>query len=224
MKLSEKIYQCRKLAGWSQETLADRVGVSRQAVSKWETGEAEPELSKLRQLSSVFGVTTDWLLNDELSFEEPEQPGQKEEQRQESSTVYVHRASGDWVDKLPKFIAKMFRRFGWLYGVYIAIGGAGFTLIGGLAKYISRKMFSGFNYTVSGMNDFGGMDFLTPGTQWYMDGELVTSGSYTSTVHVTNPVEIMGTVIMILGIVLIIVGTVLAIWLRKKSLQESQKD
>lgn len=38
MKLSEKIYYCRKQAGWSQEVLADRVGVSRQAVSKWETG------------------------------------------------------------------------------------------------------------------------------------------------------------------------------------------
>lgn len=221
MKLSEKIYYCRKLAGWSQETLADRVGVSRQAVSKWETGEAEPELSKLRQLSSIFGVTTDWLLNDDLGVEEPEQ---KNEEKHESSTVYVHHASDDWVDKLPKFIGKMFRRFGWLYGVYIAIGGAGFTLIGGLAKYISRKMFSGFNYTVSGMNDFGGMDFLIPGTQWYMDGELVTSGSYTSTFYSSNPVEIMGTVIMILGIVLMIVGVILAVWLRKKSLQEQQKD
>lgn len=54
MKLSEKILYCRKKAGWSQEALADKLGVSRQAVSKWETGEAEPELSKLKLLAAVF--------------------------------------------------------------------------------------------------------------------------------------------------------------------------
>ena len=47
MKLSEKIYACRKKAGLSQEALAERIGVSRQAISKWETGEASPEISKL---------------------------------------------------------------------------------------------------------------------------------------------------------------------------------
>lgn len=62
MKLSEKIYYCRKKAGKSQEALAEELGVSRQAVSKWETGEAEPEIKKLRLLAEVFGVTTDWLL------------------------------------------------------------------------------------------------------------------------------------------------------------------
>lgn len=62
MNLSEKIYYCRKKAGKSQEALAEELGVSRQAVSKWETGEAEPEIKKLRLLAEVFGVTTDWLL------------------------------------------------------------------------------------------------------------------------------------------------------------------
>lgn len=219
MKLSEKIYYLRKQAGWNQETLADRVGVSRQAVSKWETGEAEPELSKLRQLSSIFAVSTDWLLNDDLGVEEPEREPKAE--KQEASTVYVHSTSGDWVDKLPKFIGKLFRRFGWLFGVYMAAGGAGFTLIGGLAKYMSSKMFSGFD---SMYNSMGGMDFLTPGTNWYVDGELVTSGSTFSTVQTFDPVGTMGTVIMVLGIVLMIVGTILAIWLRKKSLAERQRD
>ena len=58
MKLSEKIYYCRKKAGMSQEALAARIGVSRQAVSKWETGEAEPELGKLRLLAEAFGAGT----------------------------------------------------------------------------------------------------------------------------------------------------------------------
>lgn len=217
MKLSEKIYYCRKQAGWSQEVLADRVGVSRQAVSKWETGEAEPELSKLRQLSSVFGVTTDWLLNEDAGVEEP-----KKAEKEQTSTVYAHSASEDWVEKLPKFVGKMFRRYGWLYGVYIALGGAGFCLIGGLAKYTSRRMFSGFgNFGIP----TGGMDFLTPGTEWYIDGQLVTGGSSISSFYnAGNPVETMGTVILILGILMIAAGTVLALWLRKKSLNEQQRD
>ncbi len=220
MKLSEKIYYCRKLAGWSQEVLADRVGVSRQAVSKWETGEAEPELSKLRQLSSVFGVTTDWLLNEDAGVEEP-----KKTEKEQTSTVYVHAASEDWVEKLPKFMAKMFRRYGWLIGVYIALGGAGFCLIGGLAKYTSRQMFSGFGNFGIPTGGIDGMDFLTPGTEWYIDGQLVTGGSSMSSFYnASNPVETMGTVILILGIMMIVAGTVLALWLRKKSLAEQQKD
>lgn len=217
MKLSEKIYYCRKQAGWSQEVLADRVGVSRQAVSKWETGEAEPELSKLRQLSSVFGVTTDWLLNEDAGVEEP-----KKAEKEQTSTVYVRSTSEDWVENLPKFLGKMFRRYGWLYGVYIALGGVGFCLIGGLAKYTSRQMFSGFgNFGIP----TGGMDFLTPGTEWYIDGQLVTGGSSISSFYnAGNPVETMGTVILILGIVMIAAGTVLALWLRKKSLNEQQRD
>lgn len=65
MKLNEKIYWCRKRAGLSQESLAERIGVSRQSISKWETGEASPEISKLPLLASAFGVTVDWLLSEE---------------------------------------------------------------------------------------------------------------------------------------------------------------
>ena len=64
MKLHEKIYSQRKLKGFSQEELAEKLGVSRQAVSKWETGEALPEITKLKGLAEVFSVTTDFLLND----------------------------------------------------------------------------------------------------------------------------------------------------------------
>ena len=64
MKFSEKIIWCRKKSGLSQEMLAEKVGVSRQAVSKWETGESEPEISKLKVLAEIFGVTVDWLLSE----------------------------------------------------------------------------------------------------------------------------------------------------------------
>lgn len=69
MKLHDKIYELRKKEGLSQEALAEKLGVSRQSVSKWETGEATPEVSKLLAISKLFGVTTDYLLDDEAEEE-----------------------------------------------------------------------------------------------------------------------------------------------------------
>lgn len=63
--LSERIYQLRRARGLSQEQLAERVGVSRQTVSKWETGLSTPELEKLRALCDCFGVTLDALVAEE---------------------------------------------------------------------------------------------------------------------------------------------------------------
>lgn len=68
MKLCEKLYELRRAAGLSQEELAERLNVSRQAVSKWENGAAQPELSKLVELSRLYGVIVDVL----LSLEEAE--------------------------------------------------------------------------------------------------------------------------------------------------------
>ena len=65
MKLSEKILAQRKKMGLSQEELAERLNVSRQAVSRWEVGSAQPDASNVLQLSKLFGVTADYLLNDE---------------------------------------------------------------------------------------------------------------------------------------------------------------
>lgn len=65
--LSEKIYALRRKSGLSQEALAEKIGVSRQAVSKWETGAATPEFDKLRALCACFGVTLDELTGGDLS-------------------------------------------------------------------------------------------------------------------------------------------------------------
>lgn len=65
MKLSEKIVRLRKTNGWSQEDLAQQLNVSRQAVSRWEGGTAQPDAGNILQLSKLFGVTTDYLLNDD---------------------------------------------------------------------------------------------------------------------------------------------------------------
>ncbi len=62
MNLSTKIYELRKAKGMSQEKLAELVGVSRQSISKWESGETIPELERLVELSRIFEVTTDYLL------------------------------------------------------------------------------------------------------------------------------------------------------------------
>lgn len=65
MKLSNKILSLRKRKGMSQEDLAERLNVSRQAVSRWEMGSARPDASNILQLSKLFGVTADYLLNDD---------------------------------------------------------------------------------------------------------------------------------------------------------------
>ncbi len=70
MILADKIIRLRKKNGWSQEELADKMNVSRQAVSKWESTQSIPDLEKILQLSVLFGVTTDYLLKDEIEVEE----------------------------------------------------------------------------------------------------------------------------------------------------------
>ena len=70
MILADKIIRLRKKNGWSQEELADKMNVSRQAVSKWEAAQTTPDLEKILLLGNLFGVTTDYLLKDELVDEE----------------------------------------------------------------------------------------------------------------------------------------------------------
>ena len=70
MILAEKIIEERKKNGWSQEELADKLGVSRQAISKWESAGSVPDLQRIIRMSELFGVSTDYLLKDELTPEE----------------------------------------------------------------------------------------------------------------------------------------------------------
>ena len=71
MTLGERIAYYRKKAGYSQEGLAERLGVSRQAISKWETGEATPDAERIIALAAALGISSDTLL---LGKEEPERP------------------------------------------------------------------------------------------------------------------------------------------------------
>ena len=71
MILADKIIDLRKKAGWSQEELAEKLGVSRQSVSKWEGAQSIPDMNKILQLSELFGVSTDYLLKDSMEAAEP---------------------------------------------------------------------------------------------------------------------------------------------------------
>lgn len=65
MTIGEKIYKLRKAKGWSQDYLAEQLGVSRQAVSRWELDDSAPELQKVYKLSALFSVSCDYLLNEQ---------------------------------------------------------------------------------------------------------------------------------------------------------------
>lgn len=70
MILADKIIRLRKKNGWSQEELAEKMNVSRQAVSKWEGAQTIPDLEKILKLGELFSVTTDYLLKDEIENED----------------------------------------------------------------------------------------------------------------------------------------------------------
>lgn len=76
MKLHEKIIALRRKNGWSQEELAGRMGVSRQSVSKWESGASTPELDRIAELCRLFGVSADALIRDDLELEGLTEPSQ----------------------------------------------------------------------------------------------------------------------------------------------------
>ena len=70
MILADKIINLRKKSGMSQEDLAGKLNVSRQSISKWESAQSIPDLDKIIQLSIIFGVSTDFLLKDEIEMED----------------------------------------------------------------------------------------------------------------------------------------------------------
>lgn len=103
MILADKIILQRKRAGWSQEELAERLGVTRQSVSKWESAQSLPDLDKILQMSRIFGVSTDYLLKDEIEeipgavAEEPERNLHRVSLEQASAYLSIRRAAAPWL-------------------------------------------------------------------------------------------------------------------------------
>lgn len=197
MKLGEKIYQHRRRLGLSQEALADQLGVTRQAVSKWELGTSVPELETVVALARTFGVTTDYLLCDIDPIANTEAPPEELEKT-------------DWLDRLPGFIGKMFRKFGWLAGVYLFVVGAMFTGLGALSRFVANRMFvdfdSGFSTVMGGPMGYSG----------FSDPFFDAYNQQVNSLAANNPVSIMGTCIIVLGVVMMIAGAILAIVLKKR--------
>ena len=71
MILADKIIELRKKNGWSQEDLAEKLDVSRQSVSKWESAQSVPDMGRIVKLSGLFGVSTDFLLKDDMELPVP---------------------------------------------------------------------------------------------------------------------------------------------------------
>lgn len=69
MILADKIIELRKQNGWSQEELAEKLGVSRQSISKWEGAQSIPDLNRIIKMSEIFGISTDYLLKDDAEEE-----------------------------------------------------------------------------------------------------------------------------------------------------------
>ena len=89
MKLSDKIIGLRKSNGMSQEDLAEKLDVSRQAISRWESGTAMPDANNILQLSKLFGVTTDYLLNDDYQSDN-DLPKVKEVQNDNLGQIMIY--------------------------------------------------------------------------------------------------------------------------------------
>lgn len=92
--LSENLKKIRKDNNLSQEQLAEKLGVSRQSVSKWENGEAYPEMDKVLQLCKMFNLNIDELLNQDI----------KEVNENKQRKIYVDKYVGDFLDYITKVI------------------------------------------------------------------------------------------------------------------------
>lgn len=89
MKLSDKIVGLRKSNGMSQEDLAEELDISRQAISRWESGAAMPDANNILQLSKLFGVATDYLLNDDYQSDN-DLPKVKEVQNDNLGQIMIY--------------------------------------------------------------------------------------------------------------------------------------
>lgn len=104
MTLADKIMTLRKQRGWSQEDLAAQLDISRQSVSKWESGASVPDLDKILKLSALFGVTTDALLKDDLPT--AARPADFHEESPEARSVSAAEA-GDFISLSRRLAGRM---------------------------------------------------------------------------------------------------------------------
>ena len=211
MKLNEKIMECRKKMGISQEELAHRVGVSRQAVSKWELGDAVPEVEKLIALAQIFQVTTDEV----LGLAKPEKAVSPE--REAAQQAFEQGARGQ--SELPgalRMFGRVIRRWGHVAGYIIALRGLGVTAVGVLARWMFGRMASltvntGMSSIVVSQQGFP----ADVAEELFASPEFPMSGfSQTATAMTDIPV-MLANFIIVIGVLTIAGGLVLSRYLKK---------
>ena len=116
MKLPDKIIKLRKENGWSQEDLAEKLNVSRQAISRWENGTALPDALNVLQISKLFNVTTDYLLNDD--YESDSDIPLVRTATQETEDLFLKKKKLHLISAVAFSIATLF----WLIGVVNYVG------------------------------------------------------------------------------------------------------
>ena len=144
MTFGEKLQKLRAGAGMSQDALAERLGVSRQAVSRWERDETMPEVDKVIQLADLFGVTTDYLLREQPRESAKEKKGEQ-----------------DWTDKLSYLAKTKGYLLGWLlivWGVTDLLGLlATSVMVGGFFNIMSLPI----SATINGVPFTGPVSMMT---------------------------------------------------------------
>lgn len=128
MILSEKVMALRKKNNWSQEELAEKLNISRQSVSKWESGASIPDIDRIIAMSSLFGVSTDYLLKDEL---ETEIPSETEEIYEAPKTRKV---SVEEADSFLNLVRKLAGRMASAVALCV-LSPIPLIILGGLAEY-----------------------------------------------------------------------------------------
>ena len=191
MILGERIAYYRKKAGYSQEGLAEQLNVSRQAISKWETGEATPDAERIIALAAVLGISTDTLL---LGKEEPERP------YTEAETVRQPAPMPEWLDHLPRHIGRLFREKGYIAGYIVAAQGLGVLLVGLLARF-------GFGSILSMQNSAWGMmgSVGSIGSMGSMSGMGGMSAAFRFPIIFADILCVLGGIVIIGGVALAII-------------------
>lgn len=149
MNIGERIQKLRKSAGMSQEQLSEKLGVSRQAVSKWETGESQPELDKVVKLAEIFGVTADELLG---GAKRP--AGVPDNMKDNTETDDGGFENGPFAP-----IYRLVRRKGYVAGYYFMGIGALIGLMMLVAGLSWNSMFSSMNGVFGSASMIGGTGF-----------------------------------------------------------------
>ena len=220
MKLGEKIFVLRKRLGLSQEDLSNSLNVSRQSISNWETGTANPEINKLPLLAETLGVSVDFLLDEScdmtdldsnIHHEESEKANDPPEPGRQETTSKTNYPS--WLDDLPKALKAGIHQYGWIFGIYLTLYGLGFVIFGIIGKAVIGRATASL-YTDSKI-------VVQPDNLPREVVNQITDQLGQDTAG-RNFMSIIPNAALIIGIIVIIIGLVLAYSLKQWGQQEKK--